>query len=268
MLGVSAESANASVRNGHCPVCGGGCADVCQVASLIDHTLLKPDAGRSQVLAWCAEARRYGFASICVNPIWTATVAAELRPTSILTCVVIGFPFGATPPSAKRYEAEEALKAGADELDMVINVAALKAGDTRQVESDISGVVELAHEAGAAVKVILETASLTDEEKICGCRAAIAANADFVKTSTGFGPGGATAHDVALMRSIVGDRMGVKAAGGIRDWPSFQLMVQAGATRIGASASVAILAQARQTALHPGALPPTPAPHPRTVPQW
>ena len=211
------------------------------IAAFIDHTLLKPEATREQILQLCAEARAYGFASVCINPGWLSLAAHELRGTPVLACTVIGFPLGATMPAAKRAEAAEALKLGADELDMVIHVGALKSGLEGEVEADIRGVVELAHASCARVKVILETALLTDDEKVRACRLAQRAGADFVKTSTGFGPGGATAADVALMRATVGDCMGVKAAGGVRTYDDFLKMVQAGASRVGASASVKIV---------------------------
>ena len=219
-----------------------------EVARMIDHTLLKPDATREQIRKLCEEATHYGFASVCVNP-WYVSLAAELlRGSSVKVCAVAGFPFGATLPQAKLFEAEEALKQGAQEVDMVINIGALKSGQDDAVEKDIRGVAETCHRRAAICKVILETAMLAKEEKIRGCLAAKKAGADFVKTSTGFGTGGATVEDVALMRATVGIGMGVKASGGIRTLQDLQKMVAAGATRIGASSSVSIIEQARQFA--------------------
>jgi len=218
------------------------------IARLIDHTLLKPEASREDVRKLCQEAVRYGFASVVVNP-WYVSFAAELvRGTEVKVCTVVGFPLGATLPQVKIFETEEVLKLGAEEIDMVINVGALKSGQDDVVESDIRGVVEASHRGGAICKVILETALLTLEEKVRACVAAKNARADFVKTSTGFGPGGATAEDVQLMRCIVGGEIGVKAAGGVRTLDDLKKMVAAGATRIGASASVRILEQAHAVA--------------------
>jgi deoxyribose-phosphate aldolase len=214
------------------------------IARLIDHTLLKPEAGRADIVKLCQEAVRYGFASVCVNP-WNVSLAAEqIRGSPVKVCTVVGFPLGATLPQVKIFEAEEVLKLGAEEIDMVINVGALKSGQDDVVESDIRGVVEASHRGGAICKVILETALLSVEEKVRGTLASKRAGADFVKTSTGFGPGGATAEDVALMRCLVGGEIGVKAAGGVRTLEDLKKMVAAGATRIGASASVKILEQA------------------------
>jgi deoxyribose-phosphate aldolase len=218
------------------------------IARLIDHTLLKPEASRDDIRKLCEEALKYGFASVCVNP-WNVSQAAEmLRGSEVRVCTVAGFPLGATLPQVKVYEAEEAIKLGAQEVDMVINVGALKSGQDEAVEADIRGVVEASHRGGAIVKVILETALLTTDEKVRGSLAAKNAAADFVKTSTGFGPGGATAEDVRLMRAVVGGEIGVKAAGGVRSLEDLKKMVEAGATRIGASASVKILEQARASA--------------------
>lgn len=215
------------------------------IARLIDHTLLKPEATRDDIRKLCLEALKFGFASVCINP-WNVSQAAEiLRGSEVRVCTVVGFPLGATLPQVKVYEAEEALKLGAQEIDMVINVGALRSGLNDAVESDIRGVADASHRGGAICKVILETALLTTEEKVRGSLAAKNAGADFVKTSTGFGPGGATAEDVRLMRAVVGDEIGVKAAGGVRSLEDLQKMVEAGATRIGASASVKILEQAR-----------------------
>ena len=213
-------------------------------AGLIDHTLLKPEASRDDIRKLCEEAARFGFASVCINP-WNAPLAAEmLRGTSVKICTVVGFPLGATLPQVKIHEAEEAIKLGAQEIDMVINIGALKSGQDDVVESDIRGVVEASHRGGAICKVILETALLTTEEKVRGSIACKKAGADFVKTSTGFSTAGATAEDVALMRAVVGSGIGVKAAGGVRSFEDLKKMVCAGATRIGASASVKIMEQA------------------------
>jgi deoxyribose-phosphate aldolase len=211
------------------------------VASVIDHTLLKPEASRDDIVKLCREARKYGFASVCVNPYWVPLAVRELSGSPVKVCTVAGFPLGATSTAAKAAEAEAALRAGAQEIDMVINVGALRSGDSETVRLDIAGVVKICHEAGALVKVILETALLDDEQKTTACLLAKAAGADFVKTSTGFGPAGATAHDVALMRRVVGPDMGVKAAGGIRTFEDWKTMTEAGATRIGASASIKIV---------------------------
>ncbi|MCR4426401.1 MAG: deoxyribose-phosphate aldolase [Firmicutes bacterium] len=211
-----------------------------KLASMIDHTLLKPDATEAQIRKVCEEAIQYRFASVCVNPTNVALCASLLKGTGVRVCTVIGFPLGATTPTAKAMETRDAIANGAQEVDMVINVGALKSGNYDLVKRDIQAVVDAA--AGKAVtKVILETALLSDEEKIRACLIAKYAGADFVKTSTGFGPGGATAEDIALMRRTVGESMGVKASGGIRDTQTAEKMVKAGATRIGASASVAIV---------------------------
>jgi deoxyribose-phosphate aldolase len=211
------------------------------VAALIDHTILKPEATRADVVKVCREARQYGFASVCVNPYWVPLVRAELAGSPVKVCTVVGFPLGATSTEAKVAEAAAAVRAGAQEIDMVINVGALRSGDHEAVKLDMAQVVKVSHEAGAIVKVILETALLDDHQKAIACTLAKLAGADFVKTSTGFGPAGATAHDVALMRSVVGPEMGIKAAGGIRTLHDLQTMTAAGATRIGASASVKIV---------------------------
>jgi deoxyribose-phosphate aldolase len=218
------------------------------IARLIDHTLLKPDATRDEIRKICLEALKYGFASVCVNPWNVSQVAELLRGSEVRVCTVVGFPLGATLPQVKMFEAEEAIKLGAQEIDMVINIGALKSRQDGAVEADIRGVAEASHRGGAICKVILETALLTTEEKVRGSLAAKNAGADFVKTSTGFGPGGATAEDVRLMRAVVGGELGVKASGGVRTLEDVQKMVEAGATRIGASASVKILEQARAAA--------------------
>jgi len=211
------------------------------LARLIDHTLLRPEATREDILRIAREALRYNFASVCVNPYWTGLVAAELAGSPVKTCVVVGFPFGATLTAAKVAETEAALQAGAQEIDMVQNVGALRSGDLDAVQADIAAVVQAVHKGGAIVKVILENALLDDSQKTAACRLAKAAGADFVKTSTGFGPSGATVHDVELMRVVVGPEMGVKASGGIRTLDDVRKMIAAGATRIGASTSVAII---------------------------
>ncbi|HEV2176572.1 MAG TPA: deoxyribose-phosphate aldolase [Terriglobia bacterium] len=215
-----------------------------EVARLIDHTLLKPEASEEQIRKLCAEARQFGFATVCINPTWVAVAAAALAGSAVKVCTVVGFPLGATLAPVKIFEAEQVVKLGAQEVDMVINVGALKSAQYERVEQDIRGVAEASHRGGAILKVILECALLSDQEKVIACRLAQSAGADFVKTSTGFGPGGATAHDVELMRLVVGPQMGVKAAGGIRSYEDVQKMITAGATRIGASASVKILQEA------------------------
>jgi deoxyribose-phosphate aldolase len=224
--------------------CGSAARVDRSIASLIDHTILKPEATRADVVRVCREARQYGFASVCVNPYWTALVHSELAGSPVKVCAVVGFPLGATLTEAKVAETEAALRAGAQEIDMVINVGALRSGDHDVVKADIRQVVQTAHAACAIVKVILETALLDDGQKTIACTLAKSAGADFVKTSTGFGPSGATAHDVALMRAAVGPEMGIKAAGGIRTLQDLQAMTAAGATRIGASASVKIVESA------------------------
>ena len=215
------------------------------VASMIDHTLLKPDATRKDIETLCREAAEYRFASVCVNPTWVALCASLLPGTGVKVCSVVGFPLGATTPDTKHYETRRAIFDGAREIDMVINVGALKSGDLRVVERDIEAVTSPCREAGALSKVIIEAALLTDDEKITACTLAKAAAADYVKTSTGFGPGGATAADVALMRRVVGEEMGVKAAGGVRDLEALEAMVAAGATRVGASAGVRIVQESQ-----------------------
>ena len=213
-------------------------------AGLIDHTLLKPEASRKEITKLCEEAARFAFASVCVNP-WNVPLAAELlRGTPVKVCTVVGFPLGATLPQVKIHETEEAIKLGAQEIDMVINIGALKSGLDDLVQSDIRGVVEASHRGGAICKVIFETALLSTEEKIRAALASKKAGADFVKTSTGFSTAGATAEDVALLRAMVGSEMGVKAAGGVRSLEDVKKLLCAGATRIGASASVKIMEQA------------------------
>jgi deoxyribose-phosphate aldolase len=215
------------------------------VAMMIDHTLLKPDATRADIEKLCREAVEFRFATVCLNPTWVALAAARLRGAGVGVCSVVGFPLGATTPDVKHYETRRAIFDGATEIDMVINVGALKSGDLRVVERDIEAVVAPCRECGVLSKVIIEAALLTDDEKVTACTLARAAGADYVKTSTGFGPGGATAADVALMRRVVGEEMGVKAAGGVRDYAGLQAMVAAGATRVGASAGVKIVQESR-----------------------
>jgi len=224
---------------------GNAAAGSGDVARYIDHTLLKPEATRTEIETLCAEARRFEFASVCVNPTWVKDCAFSLYGSSVKVCTVVGFPLGATLPDVKAFEARRAIFDGATEIDMVINIGALKSGDDDLVLRDIRSVVEASHESCAIVKVILETALLSDEEKVRGCRLSKAAGADFVKTSTGFSKGGATVADIALMRQAVGSEMGVKAAGGVRDLSSAREMIAAGATRLGASAGVKIVQEAR-----------------------
>jgi deoxyribose-phosphate aldolase len=215
------------------------------VAGMIDHTLLKPDATRADIEKLCSEAAEFRFATVCVNPTWVAVSASRLRGTGVGVCSVVGFPLGATTADVKHYETRRAIFDGAAEIDMVINLGALKSGDLRLVERDIAAVVSPCREADVLSKVIIEAVLLTDEEKVTACTLAKAAGADFVKTSTGFASGGATAADVALMRRVVGAEMGVKAAGGVRDYEGLKAMVAAGATRVGASAGVRIVQQSR-----------------------
>lgn len=281
-LGASSPSAfrGLEIADIACPECSERCAQLCvhktqkvveagaarisagagvrsvdaEIAHLIDHTLLKPDATREQIRQLCEEAVHFGFASVCVNP-WNVAQSAEIvRGTPVKVCTVVGFPLGATLPQVKIYETDAVVKLGAQEVDMVINIGALKSGLDEVVEADIRGVVDSSHRGGAICKVILETALLTTDEKVRGSLAAKNAGADFVKTSTGFSSGGATAEDVRLMRAVVGGEIGVKAAGGVRSLEDVQKMVAAGATRIGASASVKILEQARGQ----GSTPPPP----------
>ncbi len=211
------------------------------LAGMIDHTLLKPDATSDQIAQLCFEAKKYHFASVCVNPTHVKLCADLLKDSDVKVCTVIGFPLGATSPEVKAFETRNALDNGATEIDMVLNIGALKAGDTNLAARDIHGVVEVAHAANALVKVIIETALLTDEEKVVACLLAKEAGADYVKTSTGFSGGGATVHDIALMRRTVGPTLGVKASGGIHTHEEAEALVAAGATRIGASAGVKII---------------------------
>jgi deoxyribose-phosphate aldolase len=256
--------------NGTCTDCIGECVTKCQdkiqqvveagasrltstlgnveigtdVAKLIDHTLLKPDATQDQIAQLCYEARKFGFAAVCVNPTHVKLCSQLLQGTQVQVCTVVGFPLGATPPEVKAYEAQQAIDDGATEVDMVINIGALKSKDYALVERDIAMVARACHAGGAILKVIIEAALLTDEDKVIASQLSKAAGADYVKTSTGFGPGGATAKDVALMRRAVGPGLGVKAAGGIKNLADAKEMVAAGATRIGASAGIKIVQEA------------------------
>jgi deoxyribose-phosphate aldolase len=220
-------------------------ANLQSVAALIDHTLLKPEATRTDVERLCQEAVAHKFASVCVNPVFVPLVKRLLHGSTVKNCTVIGFPLGANSSETKVEETRLALSAGAEEIDMVIHIGGLKAGDGEAVAKDILGVVRTAHGDGAICKVIIETCLLTEEERERACRIALDAGADFVKTSTGFNTGGATVADVALMRRVVGPKMGVKASGGVRTLDDLLKMVEAGATRIGSSSGVKIMAEAR-----------------------
>jgi deoxyribose-phosphate aldolase len=210
------------------------------VAKMIDHTLLKADATKDQIEKICAEAKEYNFASVCVNPTWVKRSSDLLNGTEVKVCTVIGFPLGASTPETKAFETKNAIENGATEVDMVINIGALKGGDNELVERDIRAVVDAA-KGKALTKVIIETCLLTEEEKVRACELSVKAGADFVKTSTGFSTGGATAEDIALMRKTVGPDIGVKASGGVRSAEDAQKMIEAGATRIGASSGAAIV---------------------------
>ncbi|PEA52955.1 deoxyribose-phosphate aldolase [Bacillus pseudomycoides] len=210
------------------------------IAKLIDHTVLKPDTKKEDVMKVLEEAKKYNFASVCINPTWVKLAAEELAGHDVDVCTVIGFPLGANTTETKVFETKDVIAKGATEVDMVINVGALKDGDNELVEKDIYEVVQAA-KGKALVKVIIETCLLTDEEKVRACQLAVKAGADYVKTSTGFSTGGATAEDIALMRKTVGENVGVKASGGVRTREDAEKMVKAGASRIGASASVAIV---------------------------
>lgn len=216
------------------------------IAQLIDHTILKPETTSEQVRRLCEEALRYKFASACVNPFFVPLVAEIVRGSAVKVCSVAGFPLGATTTDAKVFEAHEAIQRGAHEIDMVMNVGALKFGDDGTVEDDIRRVAAACHHGNAICKVILENCLLTNEEKVRACKIAVRAGADYVKTSTGFNAGGATVDDVALMRATVGPKIGVKASGGIRTLEDLKKMVAAGATRIGTSSGVKIMQQARE----------------------
>ena len=260
---LQALGAGASV-DGRCPGCVGDCAASCgdksrqvlaagacrlsyggdaaevpkDLAAFIDHTVLKPDTTADKIDQLCAEAKSHRFAAVCVNPTWVKRAAGNLRGSDVKVASVVGFPLGASTPEVKAMEARRALRDGAREIDMVINIGALKSGDYELVERDIAKVSDACREVGALNKVILETALLSDEEKVIACRLAQSGRAHYVKTSTGFSSGGATAFDVALMRETVGAKMGVKASGGIKNSDDAQQMIAAGATRIGASAGV------------------------------
>lgn len=209
-------------------------------ATYIDHTLLKAETKKEEILKLCEEARQYLFASVCVNPTWVKTTADELQGSPVKVCTVIGFPLGASTTEVKVFETEDAIKNGADEIDMVINIGALRNGDDTIVKNDIESVVQAA-KGKAIVKVIIETSLLTEQEKRKACELSVMAGADFVKTSTGFSTGGATVEDVKLMRAVVGPEMGVKASGGVRSFEDMKKMIDAGATRIGASSGVQIM---------------------------
>lgn len=224
------------------PLAGGLAPDV---AAMIDHTLLKPDSTAAQIRALCDEAREYSFATVCVNAMWVGLCRAALEGSGVGVTSVVGFPLGATTTASKVFEAQQAIDAGADEIDMVIAIGALKGGDDEAVRRDIAALAEACHARGATLKVILETGFLTDEEKIRASRLAVAAGADYVKTSTGFSGGGATPADVALMRQAVGPTPGVKAAGGVKTFADAQAMATAGATRIGASAGTKLVRELR-----------------------
>jgi deoxyribose-phosphate aldolase len=215
-----------------------------ELARLIDHTMLKPEATPAEIERLCEEALRYRFASVCVNPAYVPLAATKLAETEVAVCTVIGFPLGATTTTAKACEAEQALDDGATELDMVLFIGALKAGDRERVEEDIAAVARICHDGGGLLKVIIETALLSDEEKVLACEVAQDADADFVKTSTGFAASGAKLEDVRLMRETVGPDIGVKAAGGIHSYEEAMAMIEAGANRIGASAGVRIVEEA------------------------
>ncbi|MCL4539400.1 MAG: deoxyribose-phosphate aldolase [Bacteroidetes bacterium] len=217
-----------------------------ELARMIDHTLLKPEAMPDDIERLCSEALENGFASVCINPCYVALASEKLKGSPVKVCTVVGFPLGATTTRSKVHEADEAIFAGAQEVDMVINIGRLKAKDLAYVEDDIRSVVKVAHARSVIVKVIIEACLLTDKEKTEACVVAKKAGADFVKTSTGFSKGGATAADVALMRRTVGPSMGVKAAGGIRTYTDALLMIESGATRIGASSGVRILQESEQ----------------------
>ncbi len=237
------EAAQRAVDRGACRLGNCGCPDpkLTTLAAYIDHTLLKPDATREQIDRLCDEAMQHRFASVCVNGAWVRRCAEVLGSSSVLVCSVVGFPLGAMATEAKVYEARRAIEDGACEIDMVLSVGALKSGLDGDVRRDIAGVAQVCRQAGARSKVILETGLLTDAEKVRACRLAMEAGADFVKTSTGFAKGGATVEDIELMRRTVGPAMGVKASGGVRDVQAARAMIAAGATRIGASASVEIV---------------------------
>ena len=217
-----------------------------EIAGMIDHTLLKPDATAEQVEQLCKEARENKFFSVCVNPVHVALVSEQLKGSGVKTCSVIGFPLGALTTEQKVSETRSVIEAGAEEVDMVLNNGAVKAGDDETVRADVAAVAEACHAGGAILKVILETGLLTDDEKLRACKLCIEAKADFVKTSTGFGFGGATVEDIALMTGAVKEAgLGVKASGGVRDYAAACAIIEAGATRIGTSSGIAIITEAR-----------------------
>jgi deoxyribose-phosphate aldolase len=218
-----------------------------RIAQFIDHTALKPDTSEEQIYQLCAEAKEHGFAAVCVNPTWVNLCKRLLSDTKVGVCAVIGFPLGASMPETKAFEARETIVAGATEVDMVLNIGALKSGNINRVEYDMRSVREAT--LGTTLKVIIETCLLTDKEKVLACELASKVGADFVKTSTGFSSGGATADDVRLMRKTVGNIMGVKASGGIRDYATAKAMINAGANRLGCSASVAIVSDVESKAV-------------------
>lgn len=237
------DKVGAVVDAGACRISysGSGCEVPQALRCYIDHTLLKPDATAEKIDTLCDEAVEHGFIAVCVNPLWVKRAASRLRGSGVLVASVVGFPLGASTPEIKAMETRRALRDGAREIDMVLNVGALKSGDLDLVQRDIAGVSDACREVGARNKVILETALLTDEEKVIACQLALRARAHYVKTSTGFGGGGATVFDVALMRETVGATLGVKASGGIKNAGDAHAMLAAGATRIGASAGVAMV---------------------------
>jgi deoxyribose-phosphate aldolase len=215
------------------------------IARLIEHTLLKPEATEGQIRQLCQEGLEYGFAAICVNPVWVKLCSQLMNDSGVIVCSVSGFPLGANLTEVKAHEAQAAVQVGAREIDMVINVGMLKSGQDYAVRDDIERVARAVHAGGARLKVIIEAALLSVEEKVKACTLAVQAGADYVKTSTGFGPGGATVEDVALIRRVVGEEIGVKAAGGIRDLRAARELIAAGASRIGTSSSVKIVLESR-----------------------
>jgi deoxyribose-phosphate aldolase len=237
------DNADEAVANGAARLGfnGNGCDVPTNLAQYIDHTVLKPDVAPDKIDTLCDEAMQYEFAAVCLNPVWVQRAARRVRGSKVKVASVVGFPLGANVPEIKAMEARRAIRDGAREIDMVMNIGALKGGDRDLVRRDIAGVSDACREVGAINKVIIEACYLTDEEKVVACRLAQLAHADFVKTSTGFGPGGATVFDVALMRETVGLKMGVKAAGGIHDANDARAMISAGANRIGASAGIRIV---------------------------
>ncbi|KPV63194.1 MAG: Deoxyribose-phosphate aldolase [Candidatus Bathyarchaeota archaeon BA2] len=217
-----------------------------QLAKMIDYTLLKPDATEDDIIKVCKEATKYNFASVCINPVYVSLATKLLKGTGVKVCTVVGFPLGANAPEIKAFEAKNAIEKGAQEIDMVMNIGALKSGNYELVKKDMTAVIEVAKERNVVTKVILECGFLTDEEKVTVCKLAKEAGADFVKTSTGFGPSGATIHDVKILKKVVGGNIGVKAAGGIRSYKDALMMIKAGADRIGASAGVEIVKELKE----------------------